>query len=148
MSDTTIGTFFAEGTVRGATVLVLGRVGAAAIGPVVSAVGPAGLVVVIAHENGHRDVAGAAAVCAEYAALPIASHVVDRAAALLGDVDMRDFPVIAEELRRVLAPGGDARLVLPAGHTRTALAFLRTAGLRSLHGSAHGALTLLRGRGP
>jgi hypothetical protein len=101
--------FLAEPAARGATVVVLGRCPPELCAAVTAAIGATGLLVVCAPSVAWSG-AGAAYVRASEIGTPILSHAADLV--LVPSADGHDAELLVEEARRVLAPRGEARLVL------------------------------------
>jgi hypothetical protein len=136
------------GTGRGSTVLALGH-DAELWSALVGATGATGLVV------SAGSVAPAAADararflrCRPEQSIPIRSHVIDAAV-----IDARGAVILddalADEVRRVLAPRGDARLLCLCDDAARSAAALAAASLRVRDRvDAGGGLVVLIGRGP
>jgi hypothetical protein len=104
-----------------------------------SIAGPMGLVLAMGREP-PVGLGWTAVRCDPATAIPLRSHIVD--ATVL--VEMPDLASLAGEVRRVLVPGGDVRVLL-AGDAKAAAAALADASIRTLRVEASGVLV---GRGP
>jgi hypothetical protein len=119
-------TILTGGAGRGSTVLCLG-VPEPVLQALAAITGDTGLVLLI----GPDPPPGAPwrpVRCDPPAAIPIRSHVID--AAVVAATDR--LPELSAELRRVLAPGGDVRVLTPASVADEVDAALRAADIRTL----------------
>ena len=102
--------FLTQGVARGATVVVLGAAPDALCDALATAAGPSGLLVVCRPDPGRRC-SVAARIRASPAAAPIASHIVD--VLVLATVPPASLEAVADEARRLLAPRGELRAIVP-----------------------------------
>jgi hypothetical protein len=114
------------GAGRGSTVLCLG-VAEPVLQAVAAVTGSTGLVLLVGPDP-TPGTAWRPVRCDPPAAIPVRSHVID--AALVATTDR--LPDLAAELRRVLAPGGDLRVLTPVSYVDEVDTALRSADIRPL----------------
>jgi hypothetical protein len=115
-----------DGVGRGFTVLCCG-VEAQVLHAIGAVVGSTGLVL-LAERDPTADSAWRAVRCDPPVAIPVRSHVID--AAVVATTDR--LPELAAELRRVLVPAGDLRVLTPMRTVDDVDAALRSADIRPL----------------
>lgn len=156
MSEAALIAFLVEPVGPGATVIVIGNPSAVIQTALAQAAGPTGLAVTLAVRPARPG--GPSPIRATDTAAPLRSHLAD-VVVVAPNGEPERGPAAAEEIRRLLAPGGRLRAVFPRADgergERAAgrlAALLRRASLRDvelvrLGGSASGG-TGIRARGP
>lgn len=138
--------FLTQPAGRGATVIVVGAAEPALCVPLAAATGATGLLVTVAAVPG-GPCPGIPLLRAAPMAVPVLSHVADLVVLTTVPADA-DADAVAEEARRVLAPGGVLRAVaLPAAAYRLVGA-LHAAAFRDVEAVQLGSVTGVRARGP
>ena len=138
--------FLCEAIGPGATVVVIGSPGTALCAVLAQAAGPTGLVAVCAPDVKARCPGAARLRATPASGIPVLSHAADVVLLLAGTAD--DAGVVAEEVRRLLAPRGAVRALLPAAEVEAVATALRHAAFRDVQTVPLGDMAGIRALGP